>query len=105
MRWLADRGVRLITGTDAGMGPFDNFPQVLRRLAEWGFSPEQIIQLATADTAEAIDLARSTGRVAPGFIADLLVVAADPLAELSALEQPELVVAQGRPHRPGSSRY
>jgi predicted amidohydrolase YtcJ len=26
VRWMADRGVRLIAGTDAGMDPFDTFP-------------------------------------------------------------------------------
>ncbi|MGH3673999.1 MAG: amidohydrolase family protein [Pseudonocardiaceae bacterium] len=100
LRWLADRGVRLITGTDAGMGPFDNFPIFLQRLAEWKFTPEQIIQMATADTAAAIGLAATTGQLLPGLAADLLVLAGDPLRELATLGRHELVVARGRPHRP-----
>ncbi|HEX2290781.1 MAG TPA: amidohydrolase family protein, partial [Pseudonocardiaceae bacterium] len=38
VRWLADQGVRLITGTDAGMGPFGNFPVALQGFALWGFT-------------------------------------------------------------------
>lgn len=57
VRWMADRGVRLITGTDAGMAPFDNFPTVLRGLEDWGFARDQILEMATVTTAEAIGLA------------------------------------------------
>jgi imidazolonepropionase-like amidohydrolase len=100
VRWLADQGVRLITGTDAGMGPFDNFPVTLRRFAEFGFTAGQIIEMATVTTADALGLAGTTGRLAPGLSADLIVLPGDPLEDLSALTTPELVMAGGRPHRP-----
>jgi len=38
VRWLAEQGVRLITGTDAGMVSFDNFPAALQGLALWDFT-------------------------------------------------------------------
>lgn len=102
VRWLADRGVRLITGTDAGLSPFDNFPEVLQGFQRWDFTPDQIIDMATVQTAAALGLSATAGRLAPGLSADLLVVPGDPLADLGALRHPELVIARGRPHKPQS---
>ncbi|MDQ2707615.1 MAG: amidohydrolase family protein [Actinomycetota bacterium] len=100
VRWLADRGVRLIAGTDAGMAPFDNFGAALVGFAQYGFTAEQIIELATVTTADAIGLGSVTGRIEAGYDADIVVLAGDPLDDLTALERPELVLARGRPHRP-----
>jgi imidazolonepropionase-like amidohydrolase len=98
IRWMADRGVRLIAGTDAGLTPFDDFPASLQRYQEWEFSAAQIIEMATAGAASALGLADTAGRVAAGLSADLLVVAGDPLADLTALRRAELVLARGRVH-------
>ena len=96
VRWMADRGVRLITGTDAGMAPFDTFPAALRALEDWGFTREQILEMATVTTADALGLATTAGTLHAGYSADLLVVDGDPLADLAALQRPTLVVARGR---------
>ncbi len=85
VRWPAERGVRPITGTDAGMGPFDNFPAALQGFALWDFTAEQIIEMAPVGTAEALGLADTTGQLAAGLAADLLVLAGDPLDDLAAL--------------------
>lgn len=103
VRWMADRGVRLITGTDAGMAPFDNFSAALQALQDWGFTPDQILEMATVTTATAIGLATTTGTLAAGYSADLLVVDGDPLADLTALQHLTLVLARGRPHSPAWS--
>lgn len=100
VRWMADRGVRLITGTDAGMAPFDNFPAALHALQDWGFTRDQILEMATVTTADAIGLATTAGTLDAGYSADLLVVDGDPLADLTALQRPTLVLARGRPHIP-----
>jgi imidazolonepropionase-like amidohydrolase len=100
IRWLADQGVPLIAGTDAGLTPFDDFPAALARIAEWGFSTAEIIEMATVRAATALGLSDTAGRLAPGLSADLLVVAGDPLADLTALRRPELVLARGRAHLP-----
>ncbi|MGH3549695.1 MAG: amidohydrolase family protein [Pseudonocardiaceae bacterium] len=103
VRWMADRGVRLITGTDAGMGPFGNFPAALRALEEWGFTREQILEMATVTTADALGLASTAGALHAGYSADLLVVDGDPLTDLTALQRLTMVMARGRPHRVDSS--
>ncbi|MGH3981170.1 MAG: amidohydrolase family protein [Pseudonocardiaceae bacterium] len=100
VRWLAEQGVRLITGTDAGMGPFDNFSAALQGFALWDFTADRIIEMATVETADALGLANTTGKLAAGLAADLLVLAGNPLQDIAALGQLELVVAAGRLHRP-----
>lgn len=95
LRWLADRGVNLIAGTDAGLAPFDDLG--LPRLADWEFSPEWILDMATVRAAAAIGLPTTVGSLQSGFSADLLVVSGDPLRDLAALHDVEMVMARGRP--------
>ncbi|WP_216204453.1 amidohydrolase family protein [Amycolatopsis aidingensis] len=104
VRWMAEQGVRLIAGTDAGVpgAVFDNLPGSLEFFDFLGFQPARILDLATVDAAAGIGLGDSTGRLAEGYRADLLVVDGDPLTELDALREPLLVVAGGRPHVPGN---
>jgi imidazolonepropionase-like amidohydrolase len=99
-KWLADRGVRVVPGTDAGLSPFTDFPAALARYADFGFTPEQIIAAATTEAAAAIGLVKTTGRLAEGMSADLLVVNGDPLTDLNTLANPVAVIAQGRAHLP-----
>ncbi len=100
VRWLDEQGVRLITGTDAGIpdAPFDDFAGSLELFEHLGFSRDRILALATADTASAIGLRERTGRLAPGLDADVVVVGDDPLESVAALRAVELVAARGRLH-------
>lgn len=100
LRRMADHGVRVILGSDAGLSPFADFGSVLRNWSAWGFAAEEIIGMATAGAADALGLASVTGRLRPGLAADLLLVDGDPLADLTALSRIEAVVAAGRLHRP-----
>jgi imidazolonepropionase-like amidohydrolase len=99
-RWMADRGVRIIAGTDAGLTAFTDFPAALRRYAEFGFSPPEVVALATVDAAAGIGLQQTTGLLAEGLSADLLVVDGNPLGDLAALAAPRLVMARGQVHSP-----
>jgi imidazolonepropionase-like amidohydrolase len=106
VRWLADQGVRLITGTDAGIpdAPFDDFAGSLELFEHLAFSRERILALATTDTASALGLRDRTGRLAPGLDADVLVVGANPLESIAALRAVELVTARGRLHHISGDR-
>ena len=101
-RWMAEHGFRLIAGTDAGVprAVFDNFAGSLEFYAHIGLSNERVIETATTEAAEALGIAEETGRLTPGRSADVIVVDGDPLADLAALHDVELVVAAGRTHVP-----
>ncbi|WP_218160433.1 amidohydrolase family protein [Amycolatopsis marina] len=102
VRWMSEQGVRLIAGTDAGVpnAVFDNFAGSLDFYRFLGFPGEQILDMATRDAAEALHLGTHTGRLAPGYRADVLVVGGDPVADLDAVRDVRLVLAGGRQHTP-----
>ncbi|MFC9131938.1 amidohydrolase family protein [Streptomyces sp. NPDC057099] len=105
VRQMAEAGVRLIAGTDAGVqrtGFNGSLAGALGFYAHVGVPTERIIDMATAHAADAVGLGGSAGRIAPGYRADLLVVGGDPLADLGALKDIRAVIAAGHLHDPGS---
>jgi imidazolonepropionase-like amidohydrolase len=104
---LQEMGVRIIAGTDAGI---DNTPHHqlvggLEHLVTLGFGPEQVIAMATTEAAAALGVGTVTGRLAPGYDADLIVVDGDPLTDISALGALRRVVARGQDYVPDSGRF
>lgn len=102
LRRMADRGVRVLIGTDAGLNRFDEFGLAAANWGHWGFDPETMIEMITTRAADVLGLGAVTGRIAAGLAADLLLVRGDPSSDLGALTEVELVLAAGRPHRPRS---
>jgi imidazolonepropionase-like amidohydrolase len=107
-RTMRDMGVRVIAGTDAGI---DNTPhhQYAGGLAAMvtllGFSPADVIAMATTEAAAALGVGAVTGRLAPGYDADLIVVDGDPLTDIAALGRLRRVIARGRDYVPDSGRF
>ncbi|HZW03673.1 MAG TPA: amidohydrolase family protein, partial [Anaerolineaceae bacterium] len=64
-------------------------------LAQAGLSPMQILQAGTRQAAAACGQAGALGTIEPGKLADLIVVAGDPLADRGALAELTLVVLGG----------
>ena len=104
---LHDRGVRIIVGTDAGVDntPHHQYLGALQYLVTLGFTPGQVLAMATTEAAEALGVGGSTGRLAPGYQADLIVVDGDPLADIAALGALRRVIARGRDYVPDSGRF
>ena len=108
VRPMHEMGVRLIAGTDAGV---DNTPhhQYAGGLAAMvtllGFRPADVIAMATTEAAEVLGLGAVTGRLAPGYGADLIVVDGDPLSDIAALGRLRRVIAGGRDYVPDSGRF
>ncbi|MFF2025259.1 amidohydrolase family protein [Streptomyces sp. NPDC058171] len=98
VRQMADAGVRLVAGTDAGVqrAGFDGLVPALGFYSHLGLESSSIIDMATSEAAAALGLGSVTGRIAPGFRADLLLVDGDPLADLAALGNIRTVFAAGR---------
>jgi imidazolonepropionase-like amidohydrolase len=104
---LHDLGVRIIAGTDAGIDntPHHQYLGGLEHLVTLGFSPDQVIAMATTEAAAALGVDGVTGRLAAGYEADLIVVEGDPRADISALGNLVRVVARGRDYVPDSGRF
>lgn len=64
-------------------------------MAQAGMTPMQIIVAATKNGAHVCNLADDLGTLEAGKIADVLVVAGDPLADLQALADVQMVIHNG----------
>jgi len=83
-----NRGGRVTTGSDSGfIYKLYGFGYIreLELLREAGFHPLEVIQSATLNGAQALGRADQIGSVEPGKLADLVVVAENPLANLKVL--------------------
>jgi imidazolonepropionase-like amidohydrolase len=92
-------GVRLLGGTDAGIGPSKPhgvLPHGLADQVACGVPLGDALASATGHAARACGLADRTGRLAVGLDADLLLVDGDPLRDVTALQRPRAVVSRGR---------
>jgi imidazolonepropionase-like amidohydrolase len=96
---LRRAGVLLVAGTDAGIGPNKRhglIPLGVADLVDCGMPAAEALASATAVAARACGLAHRTGRLAAGLDADLLLVDGNPLTDVTALQQPRVVVSRGR---------
>ncbi|CAM5323256.1 amidohydrolase [Streptomyces avidinii] len=98
---MAESGARLIAGTDAGVqrAGFDGIVGALGFYEHLGVSRDAILAMATTEAAAALGVGNQTGRIAPGYSADLLLVDGNPLDDLSALSAVRAVFANGRQHQ------
>ena len=92
-------GVGILAGTDA---PLRNSPpgfglhQELELFARAGLSPFDVLRVATLEPARHLGMLDSLGTIAPGKVADLVLLSADPLADVRNLRRIVSVVANGR---------
>ncbi len=97
LKALADAGIPIAFGTDSGpparfQGYFEHMETEL--MADAGLSPEQILRSATGAAAACIGL-DDVGTIAPGKWADMVVLTADPLADIANLRTIESVWIAG----------
>jgi imidazolonepropionase-like amidohydrolase len=93
-------GVKIVFGTDVGSfewtDPNSPIAMEFGRMVEFGMTPMQAIQAATARPAEMLDMKGEIGVVAPGAYADIIAVSADPLRDVNALRNVGFVMKDGR---------
>lgn len=91
-------GVVLVTGADVSYTSqsLNRVSHEITRLVELGLTPLEALQAATVNAARLFGMAARTGRIAPGFEADVLVVEENPLENPITLQDPLLVISNGR---------
>jgi imidazolonepropionase-like amidohydrolase len=108
VRTMRQMGVRIIAGTDAGINntPHHQYAGGLAAMVNLlGFAPADVIAMATTEAAAVLGVGAVTGRLAPGYDSDLIVVDGDPLADITALGRLRRVIARGRDYVPDSGRF
>lgn len=100
---LAQEGVSIIAGTDAGFLNSFNYPgQALHDeiglFVRYGLTPQQALQSAVVNGPRFLGKLDRYGSIGKGKAADLLVLDADPLADISATRKIRMVVSRGEVH-------
>jgi imidazolonepropionase-like amidohydrolase len=88
-------GVKIASGSDQGP-PREAALLEIECLSRYGLGPHGAIIAATRNAAELCRVEHRIGTVAPGKLADLIVVAGDPLEDIHHLRQLLLVIKGGR---------
>jgi len=90
-------------GTDAGNIGTLHGPSILREMRlmqESGLTPLEVLRTATTNGALVLGRPDDLGAIAPGRLADLVVLDADPLADTGNLGRIHRVVKDGRIYDP-----
>ncbi len=99
-RTLDHGGVKVVYGTDAVAGAHGrNADELVYRVRDGGQDPMDGIVSATSRAAESLGLADTIGRIAPGYEADLVAVAGNPLDDITAVRAVRFVMKGGVVYR------
>jgi imidazolonepropionase-like amidohydrolase len=88
-------GVKMVFGTDAGVYPNGFNARQFATMVQWGMTPMQSIQAATANAAEALGRSGDVGAIAAGRYGDIIAVEGDPLSDVSRLQSVAFVMKGG----------
>jgi imidazolonepropionase-like amidohydrolase len=81
-------GVKIVAGTDAGGHGHPSNAMEIECLVKAGLTPLQALRAATGWAAECLGLDGDVGTVEKGKLADLVVVAGNPLDNVAVLQDP-----------------
>jgi imidazolonepropionase-like amidohydrolase len=96
---LHEEGVPILVGTDTGapfLVPGRAVHEEMALLVECGLSPLDALRAATVNPARQLGVSDSLGRVAPGYVADLVILSGNPLNDIGNVSRIESVVLNGR---------
>ncbi len=105
LRRLADAGVEIVMGTDAGNIGTLHGPSIHREMAlmvESGLTPLEVLRSATVAGARALGLESQAGEVEAGRFADLVILDADPLADVGNLAKVHRTIKGGVVYDPAA---
>jgi len=91
---MHERGIRIVAGTDNVLPGFDTVRE-LELYVKAGFTPAAALQAATIVPARVMKVGDQFGSLAPGKIADAVVIHGNPLADISALRRAGTTIKGG----------
>ena len=104
LKKLWDAGIPIVMGTDAGNIGTLHGPSVFREMRlmqDAGLTPLQVLRSATTGGAKAMGRS-DLGAIAPGKLADLVLLDADPLADVGNLSHASTVIKGGTVYDPAA---
>jgi imidazolonepropionase-like amidohydrolase len=92
-------GVRFLAGTDITIPytyPGFSLHDELKLFVEAGMTPLQALETATTNPALLLGLSKTWGRVREGYVANLVLLNADPLANIENTQKIDAVIVNGQ---------
>src|SRR5918992_3111043 len=96
---MYDNGVQILSGSDIpnfGLVPGASLHNELVLLAEAGIKPSEVIQIATNNGAKALGIDDMVGTIEPEKQADMIILSANPIENISNTKEIEAVIVDGR---------
>lgn len=90
-----DAGVTICFGGDVGVFTHGDNVRELEAMVEYGMTPLAALRAATSGNARTFHLDDRLGRIAPGYLADLVAVEGDPTRDIGAARRVKLVLQGG----------
>jgi imidazolonepropionase-like amidohydrolase len=98
LKMLTDAGITIIPGTDALSGY--TLLHELELYARAGIPPAQVLRMATLTSAQVVGVDRERGTLAPGKLADMILIDGDPTVHIEDLHKATLVIKGGHLFQP-----
>lgn len=100
IKLLYDSGITLVAGTDALPG--FTLHRELELYVQAGISAPEALRIATLNGAKVLDREADLGTIAPGKLADMILVDGDPARRISDIRKTDLVVKDGKVYEVGA---
>jgi imidazolonepropionase-like amidohydrolase len=94
LRLLHDEGIPIVAGTDSIAG-FDLHRELELYVTEGGIPAPEVLRIATLGAARIMKLDHDLGTIAPGKLADLILVEGDPTKNIGDIRRVVLTVKNG----------
>ena len=89
-------GVTICMGGDVGVFPHGDNAREMELMVEYGMSPLAVLRSATSVNADVFRLNYLIGRIAPGLLADIIVVYGNPSLTIQDVRNTRLVMKDGK---------
>ena len=96
---MYDHGVEILSGTDIpnfGLVPGESLHHELKLLVGTGISPLDVIKIATRNGADAIGILNKVGTIERGKEANMIVLTANPVTNISNTKKIDAVINDGK---------
>jgi imidazolonepropionase-like amidohydrolase len=100
LKGLYDAGVTIIPGTDALAGY--TLHHELELYARAGIPPAEVLRMATLTSAQVMGVAKDRGVIAPGKIADMILIDGDPTKDMHQIRNVTTVIKGGKIYDPAA---
>jgi hypothetical protein len=97
---LDDNGIQIVAGTDCMAGLC--LQRELELYSKAGIPNARVLQIATWGAATVMKRTDRLGAIRPGYLADLVLVGGDPVADMTNIERVDLVMKNGVMYDPAA---